>query len=418
MRKYLFTILLYIIFLSPLIYTQEWTKITPTFHPEGDFDMSRGTFVKENIGWCTGFDDGRIWKTTDGGYNWFLQKDTTKNESVYYFHFNDTLNGLAFGNGIWKTTDGGEEWVKVSDSLAGRPFFINAQEGFSARKENILKTKDYGNNWDVVFRNPLYQFNFSDIFFIDDSIGWAVGGISIWSNEDYYIYKTKDKGNTWKEVFNSSTKFLNEIYFKDENHGLAIGFFNAYYTEDGGETWQESSYSSIFYNLFFTDKDKVWATDYDLNGIIYTKDIGKNWYLEYSMNNFQPFTVIFLESEKLGYSFGFDQLLLKYDALSSIKEGNSNIPDDFNLFNNYPNPFNPSTNIVFNLRKRAHVQLKIFDILGNEVITLIDKEMLRGKHIEKWDGKNDKNEKVNSGIYICRLITEKESKSIKMLLMK
>lgn len=83
------------------------------------------------------------------------------------------------------------------------------------------------------------------------------------------------------------------------------------------------------------------------------------------------------------------------------------------LFQNYPNPFNPQTTITFNLNKDEHVTLKVYDVLGREVLTLIDENMQAGlKHVE-FNGSN-----LASGIYIYHLIAGKINIAKKMLLLK
>ena len=81
----------------------------------------------------------------------------------------------------------------------------------------------------------------------------------------------------------------------------------------------------------------------------------------------------------------------------------SNIPACYALYNNYPNPFNPSTTIRYALKESGHARLVIFNVLGQEVRNLVDKEQAVGLFTVKWDGRNDNGEKVSSGMYFYRL---------------
>jgi hypothetical protein len=100
------------------------------------------------------------------------------------------------------------------------------------------------------------------------------------------------------------------------------------------------------------------------------------------------------------------------------------IPKEFELFNNYPNPFNPSTTIKYTLPTESKVDVIIFDIIGREVKTLANGFNGIGYKEVVWDGKNNNGQQVSSGIYICRIkATSLEDlsvfeKSIKLLLMK
>jgi hypothetical protein len=85
----------------------------------------------------------------------------------------------------------------------------------------------------------------------------------------------------------------------------------------------------------------------------------------------------------------------------------------FNLAQNYPNPFNPVTTINFTLPKAGKVSLKIYNMLGQEVATLIDGHRTAGLYNVKWNAEN-----FASGMYIYRLTSGTQSFSNKMLLIK
>jgi hypothetical protein len=91
----------------------------------------------------------------------------------------------------------------------------------------------------------------------------------------------------------------------------------------------------------------------------------------------------------------------------------SGLPQGFNLTQNYPNPFNPTTKIEYNLPEQSIVQLKVYDILGNEVAILVDGEQFAGSYRVDFNG-----EGLASGLYIARLQAGNSTKTIKMTLMK
>lgn len=94
------------------------------------------------------------------------------------------------------------------------------------------------------------------------------------------------------------------------------------------------------------------------------------------------------------------------------------LPTKFALAQNYPNPFNPSTEIAFDLPKTAHVELSVFNILGQQVINLVSGEMPAGSHQVSWDGTDSDGESVASGIYFYRIAADDYSSSKKMMLLK
>lgn len=91
--------------------------------------------------------------------------------------------------------------------------------------------------------------------------------------------------------------------------------------------------------------------------------------------------------------------LVKYNTLAPTNVLNeSEVPASFSLLQNYPNPFNPSTNISFSLLSRSLVTLKVFDLLGREVATIISDELPTGNYTRQWNAAN-----IPSGVYFYRL---------------
>ncbi|MEJ2616227.1 MAG: T9SS type A sorting domain-containing protein [Ignavibacteriaceae bacterium] len=88
-------------------------------------------------------------------------------------------------------------------------------------------------------------------------------------------------------------------------------------------------------------------------------------------------------------------------------------PRSFSLEQNYPNPFNPSTHIQFDIASQVNVRLNVYDILGREVATLVDKEMMPGKHNLVFDAGD-----LPSGIYFYKIQAGKYSQTNKMILLK
>lgn len=104
--------------------------------------------------------------------------------------------------------------------------------------------------------------------------------------------------------------------------------------------------------------------------------------------------------------------------LVSIKGKINKIPLSFALIQNYPNPFNPQTTIEYQIDKQAKVTLKVFDILGRHVITLVNKNQTAGLFTINWNGMNKSGKKAASGVYFYRLSTGKKSIVRKMLLIQ
>jgi hypothetical protein len=95
-----------------------------------------------------------------------------------------------------------------------------------------------------------------------------------------------------------------------------------------------------------------------------------------------------------------------------------NIPTRFQFERNYPNPFNPTTTLRFELPLAVEVVLYIYDLTGREVIRLVDRRLEAGYHQQDWNGRDTHGRELPSGVYIARLVTPAYNKSIKMVLLK
>jgi hypothetical protein len=88
------------------------------------------------------------------------------------------------------------------------------------------------------------------------------------------------------------------------------------------------------------------------------------------------------------------------------------------LSQNYPNPFNPQTTIAFSLKERGNVSLKVYNVSGELVRTLMDEAQDKGAHTKVWDGRNDAGQSVSSGVYFYKLVSNNFSQTKKMVLLK
>ncbi|MCL4550504.1 MAG: T9SS type A sorting domain-containing protein [Bacteroidetes bacterium] len=103
---------------------------------------------------------------------------------------------------------------------------------------------------------------------------------------------------------------------------------------------------------------------------------------------------------------------------TEVADNNSLMPAAYRLYNNYPNPFNPSTNISFEIPQSGNVSLTIFNSLGQVVKTLVSDELSPGRHNFVWDGTDDANNNVASGIYLYKLTAGTFTRTMRMVLLK
>ena len=117
------------------------------------------------------------------------------------------------------------------------------------------------------------------------------------------------------------------------------------------------------------------------------------------------------EYNQISHQYVWDEYAASWQP-TSISE-NLNVPNEYNLAQNYPNPFNPTTSISYSIPKAGHVSLKVYDLLGREVATLVDEEKISGSYQVSFNAAN-----LSSGVYFYRLQSNSFDETRKLILLK
>ena len=157
---------------------------------------------------------------------------------------------------------------------------------------------------------------------------------------------------------------------------------------------------------------KVLDNGFLQTGAIYGDDITTNEFDGAQLGDLLIFQYDTFVSEPIEIIFEDNMELKKVDLKFR------NIPDEFALLQNVPNPFNPVTTIQFKLPEESHVMLNIYDILGRKVNTLVNELKEPGSYSVKWDGKTTLGESVGSGVYIYEMNTQQFTSTRKMIIIK
>ena len=121
-----------------------------------------------------------------------------------------------------------------------------------------------------------------------------------------------------------------------------------------------------------------------------------------------------VDTSQMTYS---DTLFVNVHLFNSVENGNA-VPQTFALYQNYPNPFNPETSIRYQVPENTHVTLEIYNIQGQKIRHLVNEEKSAGYYTIVWDGKNDSNVGVSSGVYILQMKAGQYQNVIKMSFLK
>lgn len=391
----------------------QWQNNNPGF----GIDYYSLTIPDSNEIWAAGSD--KIIHSSDGGNSWEIQFQS--GNDLYSIKFINNEFGWAVGNYIYfgrayRTTNGGENWEQLN--IPGYHLraveFLDYSNGWVAGFDEIQKTTNGGLDWTTVPSGTgKYLF---DISFINNLEGWAVGG-SPGSTDGGVIIKTVDGGNNWTINKDSIDSRLEGIFFSDQNYGWVVGGGNGpkiLKTTDGGITWVEktSPVYADFNSVEFVNSNIGWVVGSD-GKIIHTVDGGETWEVQESGLLGYLLEIDMVDSLK-GYICGFgDNILITYNGGITDVEKYEHSVNEYKLFENYPNPFNPTTKIKYSVPQSEIVIIKVYDVLGKEIKTLVNGYKQSGTNEIDFDASE-----LASGIYFYRMISGNYLETKKMLLLR
>lgn len=413
-------------------FPEYWNRIpTPTFAK-----LNRCIFTDTLNGWAAG-DSGTVIHTSDGGASWVKQNSTIDFSISEIFFLNPRLgwciaNDYFFaGTMILRTTNGGTSWTgsRYPDTtyIINTVFFVDSLNGYLAGFNGlILKTTDAGTSWirAVIGQNYFSDLPIRKISFYNSQYGIGCGGIMDVAG---IVWRTTDSGYNWN-IMDTTFEPLYDIKFADLNKILACGGDFEYgssfsVSPDNGVTWSNRTigFFGIANSIGVRNNNEFWAPLGFSRLWMYTLDSGSSWNSIPVNDTSGIFDVRFIDPNH-GWACGENGSILKYNTLIGIRNIRDQIPADFELYPNYPNPFNPSTKIKFSIppsptklemRSGSEVKLLVYDILGREVATLVNEQLKVGTYEVEWDGSNNA-----SGVYFYKLIAGEYSQTRKMILLK
>lgn len=419
-------------------------------------------FVSPLIGYFVA--GSKIYKSNDGGESWSVIK--TLSGTLYEISATDPDNIIiaASGKTIYYTIDGGSVWNSKVVGTTGNHYsvyYLNSTTAYSAGSTGrIYKTADNGANWPT---SGSASGTINSIWFSTSDIGWAVG-FKDSSGNPGEILKTTNGGTTWNLVPNFYTVTLQSVRFSDANNGIIVGNNGVIYkTVDGGETWTTSAQvtantlmSAALLNSSTTlvagntgtiikssnaplpveltsftasVRNNVvnlnWetATEVDNYGFeIERKDKHSNWtkigFVEghFTSNSPKYYTFSDKPSGSSKFSYRLKQIdndgKFEYSGIVEV-DLSGMLPKDIEI-KNFPNPFNPETNINIKLPETGQTTVELYNSTGEKIFTIYKGKLDVGTTLSlKVDGST-----LPSGVYLIRVSAGKYRKTHKILLMK
>ncbi|MCX6158560.1 MAG: YCF48-related protein [Ignavibacteriae bacterium] len=389
---------------------------------------------------------GRMIKTTNSGLNWNVISTGTSNE-FFSIHFGNKNTGFAVGSDVMvKTTNGGNFWTNLNGY--GHFVYVHCLDSsniIAASWNNVQKSTNAGLNW--VIKENVSSGNLETACFINNTgyynagtvLGKTTDGGETWqhltteiSNFDKMFFlnentgfagyfgpnllKTINGGLNWNLIYNGGlNEIIKSITFFDSLNGIFITEGHYIKTTNGGLNWTTNTLpTSNYISSSFTVNFNTWYIAFG-NSIIKTTNSGLNWITQPLSVNRQINDIYFLDT-LTGYAAGYLGTIFRTTDGGGqvwVNNINENIPDKFLLYQNYPNPFNPITKIRFQIKDARFVTLKIFDILGNEIKTLLKEKESPGTYEVSFNASD-----LPSGVYFYRIQTEDFIEGKKMILIK
>ena len=239
---------------------------------------------------------------------------------LYGIHFVDAKLGWAVGTDsvVLSSKDGGKTWSGLDarsitkDTFFTKVSFTTPNNGWLVGIGKVYYTGSGGNSWNVQhqlrpvgMRSP----GILDIYFVDTTEGWAVGGIGTGGIST--ILYTENGGTKWEKVVNPSDKHLWGVYFVDSEHGWVVGEEGEIlHTRDGGKQWvrQNSNAEQPLFAVHFADLMHGWIVG--TNGLIlHTADGGQTWGKQQNPTK-QSLRDVAFQNEKEGWAVGEEGLIL------------------------------------------------------------------------------------------------------------
>lgn len=417
---------------------------------------------------------GRVWKTTDGGFNWELYSGTTTIQAFNDVHFINPQYGMVAGNGgqIWKTTNGGLTWITVSNlgNTLGQVSIamIDTLTALSTGSTVVNKTTDGGLTWTPITPGvPIGPT--SRIKMRNSLVGYLIGGSG--TSQTGYVFKTTNAGNTWTNMnFPYSTNMIYDIEFRSDSDYVIVGYSGGvFHTTNDGQSWNQINLgllnvvqsqvigltfvsadtvvvggagaslvkfalepivpvelSSFTANINSSSVNLLWTVATELNNRgfqVERKTVGSNEWLNLAFidgrgTTTEIKTYSYSDNDVTsGMSYNYRLRQIDYDGTASVYNLAETIvfgaPNKFALEQNYPNPFNPSTTITFSIPQKSEVSVKIFDILGKEITTLVNETKDAGKYDVNFNASN-----LASGVYFYSIKAGNFNETKKMTLIK
>jgi photosystem II stability/assembly factor-like uncharacterized protein len=368
-----------------------------------------------------------VFLSTDNGATWTPRNSGLTAPFVYALLIDGGMMyaGTAsnsISGGVFRSTDGGLSWTNVNSGLTNIAVISLARVGtnlFAGTLGGVFVSADSGNSWTAV-NNGIVNLNLKvdALVAIGDTLFAGTTGVP------QAVYRSTDNGTTWSATnIGWSASYGTAVYaFLLDGTNLYAGVTQlqgsnivgaVYKTTDEGTSWtlvSGSTNTQTVRSLVLANSTLIAGTDG--NGVIEIKNNSWNA-VNTGLPNSQVFALASLNTTLFAGTNLSGVWKRPLSEVTAIDEVSNQLPATFSLSQNYPNPFNPSTTIKFSISQAGLVTLKVYDILGRQVATLVNEEKPAGSYEVEFNPA-----RLSSGIYFYSIRSGNFSETKKMIFMK
>ena len=382
---------------------------------------------------------GAIFRSTDGGASWdtLIRGVTVRDLDIHPNSASVVFATLGINfltpSGIIKTTNGGHDWVKADSGIYTDPevgpgvLVIDPKHpdtlyagtaGFQGG--GFYKSTNGGTSWASFGDTTSLGRSGVTAIAVDPENTSVVYAGTPWIGA---LLRSIDGGRTWNlmGLFEGGIVYdiqvcpfdTRRVYCGVHPHGF-------YFSTDAGSTWTKANEGLP--NPVLVEKVQLLCDPTDdriflvgngpEGGGVYERTDAQKW-RRLGIDGSRVNTITLSGSTLYAGSTGVYVTQIATQVADELR-----LPKLMNLFQSYPNPFNSSTTIAFEIPFTGMVSLTLFDVLGRQVIMLESATLYAGTHRVNWNGKNADGVDVSSGVYICRLQGKGIGRSIKIMLLR
>lgn len=349
--------------------------------------------------------NGGFGKSSDGGISFDdatagINPSEKRNWSTPVVMDPNNSNVLYFGtNKVYRTTNAAANWTAISPDLTnGNQPRLGTVTTIDVSKTNpnmiiagtddanVWITSNSGTNWTKVSATLPYRWiTRVAIDPLNENISYVTFNGLKWRDPQPHIFRTTNKGQTWSDISNNLPDAPVNAFAIDPlrtNVLFAGSDVGCYYSTNTGQSWQ----------FLGSGLPMVSVYDMKIHPTAYYLAIGTH---------------------------GRSMYKIDLNTIIGINSNEQLTASDYKLEQNFPNPFNPETTIKYSVSRKSFVQIKVYDISGRLINSLVAKALIAGSYSAVWNGKDITGNNVSSGIYFYNMtIDGSKSISRKMLLIK